>query len=167
MQWLQIVGCLLSDMLWCKTIARSSVTSADDHLPRRDKARNITAQKPLRLENTDIPAKEEGFKSASQHEMCLILFLDLIWLAGEWAEGVPCAHQLKYQHRSILKSVPFLIIFLAACPVSSQDLLTAGFPEAPWIPGKKHYPKRCATLPGSASIYFLCWSCHLFPSSSR
>lgn len=41
-------------------------------------------QKLLRLENTGISAKEEEFKSASQHEICLYsLFLDLAWLAGE------------------------------------------------------------------------------------
>lgn len=82
-QWLQILGCLFSDTLWCETIARSSVTATDDACQEETRQEISPPQKTLRLENTGISAKGE-FKSASQHEVCS-LCLDCAWLAGEWA----------------------------------------------------------------------------------
>lgn len=58
-QWLQILGCLSSDTLWCETIARSSVTATADACQEETRQEVSPLQKMLRLENTGISAKGE------------------------------------------------------------------------------------------------------------
>lgn len=149
---------------WYETIARSSVTATDDACQEESTQEVSPPQKTLRLENTGIFVKGE-FKSASQHEVCS-LCLDCACLADEWA-GCSCTHEHWYQDgRQICPGFYHIFGCLSCLPLGLADrrLLWGTLdPSKTLSQGVCHPP--CLVL--RSGISFLCWSCYLFPLSSR